>query len=80
MEENENPRRQLNDQWDILDALTLVSFMAQLQNMEEDAVEKDYIHKVIYAISDEIEKLHKENDIIISKLERLEKAVNNENN
>lgn len=39
--------------------------------MEEDAIEKDYIHKVIQAISDEIEKLHKENDIIMEKLDRI---------
>ena len=45
--------------------------MAQIQNMKIDAEEKDYIHDVIKAIADEIQKLHEENDRIESKLNKI---------
>ena len=43
--------------FEALDLLTLISFLAQIQNMNEDTKEKAYIHEVIKAISIEIEKL-----------------------
>lgn len=51
----------------LLDGITIVGFMAQLQNIGDDKVQTDYIRKVIQAIANEIEKLHKENDIIIEQ-------------
>lgn len=58
-----------NQNFEALDILTLISFIAQIQNMNQDAKQKQYIHDVIKAIAEEIEKLHKEND-------RLEKKIN----
>jgi len=60
-----------NNDFSILDVLTVIGFMAQLENMKEDSTEKDLIHKVIVSIADEISKLHKENDIIIEKINEL---------
>jgi hypothetical protein len=51
--------------FEFLDAITIVGFLAQLDNMDKDEKETDYIHKVIDSIANEIEKLHKENEIII---------------
>ena len=39
--------------------------------MEEDEKEKEYIHKVILAIANEIEKLHKENDRLEAKIDKI---------
>lgn len=39
--------------------------------MEEDKIEKDYIHSVIKQIGNEIDKLHYENDLIIEKLDKV---------
>ena len=60
-----------NNNFEALDAITIVSFLAQLQNMEEDEKEKEYIHKVILAIANEIEKLHKENDRLEAKIDKI---------
>lgn len=67
---NNNSRRQLEN-LDMLDALSVISFMAQIQNIEEDNIETEFIHKVIKAIAEEINKLHKENDIIMEKLDKI---------
>lgn len=68
------------EQWDFLDALTLIGFIAQIQNMEKDERETDYIHKVIRAIANEIQKLHNENDLIMMKLNDLEGLIKNDFN
>lgn len=60
-----------NQNFEILDLITLIGFIAQIQNMKIDAEEKDYIHNVIKAIADEIQKLHEENDRIESKLNKI---------
>ena len=49
----------------ILDLLNVFSLWAQVENMDMDKEQSEYIQKVIKAIANEIEKLHKENDIII---------------
>lgn len=51
----------------VLDLLNVFSLWAQIDNMKMDAEHTEYIHKVIKAIADEIEKLHKENDIIMEQ-------------
>ena len=68
------------EQWDFLDALTLIGFIAQIQNMEKDEQETDYIHKVIQAIANEIQKLHNENNLIMMKLNGLEELIKNDFN
>ena len=60
-----------NNQFESLDAITIISFLAQLQNMAEDTKEKEYIHQVIATIATQIEKLHKENDRIEQKLNQI---------
>lgn len=60
-----------NNQFETLDAITIVGFLAQLENMADDSKEKEYIHNVILAIANEIEKLHKENERIEQKLDKV---------
>ena len=55
----------------LLDALTILGFAAQIQNISDDKTQTEYIRKVIQVIADEIEKLHKENDIIIKQNEEI---------
>ena len=71
-----------NNQFETLDVITIVSFLAQLQNMADDEKEKEYIHKVILAISNEITKLHEANDKLEQKLDEILQILKNkkENN
>ena len=55
----------------VLDVITILGYVAQLENIKSDNEQTNYIEKVIKAISDEIEKLHKENDIIIKQNEEI---------
>lgn len=54
-----------------LDMITIAGFLAQIDNMSKDDVQNKYIHKVIKAIAVEIEKLHKENDVIMEQNEEI---------
>lgn len=60
-----------SEDFGFLDMITIASFLAQIDNMDKDDVQNKYIHKVIKAIADEIEKLHKENDIIMEQNEEI---------
>ncbi len=60
-----------NQQFESLDMLTILSFIAQLQNMKQDTEEKRYIHLIIQQIGNEIERLHKENDRIEMKINQI---------
>jgi hypothetical protein len=55
----------------LLDAITIVGFLAQLDNMEQDEKETQYIRTVIQAIANEIEKIHKDNEKIIKQNEEI---------
>ena len=57
--------------FETLDILSILSFIAQMENIKKDNQQQEYIHSVIKAIAVEIEKLHKENDIIIQMLKDL---------
>ena len=70
MKKNNNSNN-ISDNNSLLDAITLVGFLAQLKNIGDDNIQTTYIKKVIQAIADEIEKLHKENDIIIKQNEEI---------
>ena len=61
----------MNNNLESLDLITIISFIAQLQNIEEDKKEKQYIHSVILAIANEIEKLHKQNDRLEQKINQI---------
>ena len=63
-----------NNSFEFLDALTLISFFAQMENLNKDEKYEQFIKKIIMYLIGEIEKLHKENEDIIEKLnEVLEK-------
>lgn len=59
------------EETNILDLLNVFSLWAQIDNMNMDKKQTEYIHKVIKAIADEIDKLHKENNIIIKQNEEI---------
>ena len=58
--------------FDILDILSLVSFMAQIKNMSDDERAALKNNSIIKAVADEIDKLHKENDDIINYLKQVD--------
>lgn len=61
---------------DILDIITMLSFMAQIQNIKEDKAQNIWINKVIKTLFQEINKLHYENELLFKKLEEVENAIN----
>ena len=61
----------------LLDGITLLGFIAQIQNIGDDKVQTEYIRKVIQIIAYEIDKLHKENDIIIEQNKEILKILKN---
>lgn len=61
----------------ILDIITIAGFLAQIDNMNKDDIQNNFIHKVIKAIADEIEKLHKENDKIMEQNEIIIEILKN---
>lgn len=71
---NNNDNKQEN--LDILDIITMLSFMAQIQNIKEDKVQNLWINKVIKTLFQEINKLHYENELLFKKLEEVENAIN----
>lgn len=77
-ENNYNLNKKTN--FNILDDITILSFIAQIKNIDDDKVQTNYIQKVIKAIADEIEKLHKENDIIMQQNEEIIKLLKENNN
>ena len=82
MYENNYNLNNLNNKtsFNILDIITILSFIAQIKNINDDKVQTNYIQKVIKAIADEIEKLHKENDIIMQQNEEIIKLLKGNNN
>ena len=72
---NANNIMQEEQSFEFLDVLAIVSFMAQINNMNKDVKETQYIHKVIKTIGNEIAKLHYENDIIMEQNETIIKIL-----
>jgi hypothetical protein len=64
-------------QLEFLDILTIVSFCTQLSNMSQDEQQTTYINNVIKAISNEIEELHEENNIIIAQNKEIIDLIKN---
>lgn len=60
-----------NKEFSFLDGLTIVSFLTQIKNIENDEQYVRFIKHVIMFLVQEISKLHQENDEIISKLNLL---------
>ena len=70
-----NNNNNFNNSIEGMDLLSIYSLIKQLENMKLDNEQTVYIRKVILAISDEISKLHKENDIIIAQNEEILKIL-----
>ena len=62
----------INRNFDILDLLSLISFLAQMKNMSDDEITALKNNKVIQEFANEVDKLHKENDDIINYLKRVD--------
>ena len=60
-----------NQQFDFLDVITLMGFFAQIENLDKDQKYEEFIKKIIIGLVQEIEKLHKENEYIINKLDQI---------
>lgn len=70
---NNNKQEEIN----FLDIITMVAFIAQLQNMEIDGINTKWIHNVIFSLAKEVQKLHEENDVIINKIDKVLKILEN---
>lgn len=64
-----------NNGLNLLDAMAITSFCAQLANMDGDVEREKYYQQVLKAISYEIELLHKENDEIKEQNEKILKIL-----
>ena len=60
-----------NQQFDFLDVISLMGFFAQMENLDKDQKYEEFIKKIIIGLVQEIEKLHKENEDIINKLNQI---------
>lgn len=65
---NNNINQNLKD----LDIIGLASFFMQADNIRDDNQQKTINQLILQAVAKEIEKLHKENDNIIEKLNKIE--------
>jgi fatty acid/phospholipid biosynthesis enzyme len=65
-----------NQQFEMLDALNIVGFFAQLDNMSKDEEQSKYIQTVIQALTNEVEK----NDIIIKQNNEILKLLKEKHN
>lgn len=54
-----------------MDIINLYSVCKQLENIAFDDQQTKYIRAVIKAIADEIDKLHKENDVIMEQNKKI---------
>ena len=64
-----------DSEFEALDLLNIASFLAQVDNIMSNNEQNKYIYKVIKAISLEIKKLHKENNIIIEQNKEIIKLL-----
>lgn len=65
---NNNINQNLKD----LDIIGLASFFMQADNIRDDNQQKTINQLILQAVAKEIEKLHKENNNIIEKLNKIE--------
>ena len=64
-----------NNQFEILDLIAMISFVMQLQNIQLDDKQQNYIHNVIRALAQQVQKLHQQNDRIETKLNYILKIL-----
>lgn len=66
---NNNITQALQD----IDLIGLASFFMQADNIKDNNQQKQINQLILQAIANEIDKLHKENDNIIEKLNKIER-------
>lgn len=57
---------------DIIDAISIISFFAQLLNMKGDEIDKIKNNSILKAVADELDKLHNENKNTIKILQQVD--------
>lgn len=55
-----------------LDIINIMSFIIQMQNLEEDKKYKGSVQQFEDMVQQEVDKLHKENDLIMQKLDEIQ--------
>ena len=70
---NNNNNNENNKNFNMLDLITVIGFLAQMQNIQGDEKQAQKNNAIIKAISDEIDKLHKENDAIVQAINTMNK-------
>ena len=60
-----------SQQFEFLDGINIVSFIAQVLNMGQNADQDAYVKRVMKAIAHEINLLHQENNIIMRQNEEI---------
>ena len=74
MNNNNNNNNNINNNgFGLIDILTVISFMAQIKNMNDDEITNLKNSSIIKAVANEIDKLHRENDDIINHLKKIDK-------
>ncbi len=64
-----------NNQLEALDLIAIIGFILQIQNIQLDDKQQNYIHNVIKALAQQVEKLHQQNDRIEAKLDQILKIL-----
>lgn len=64
-----------NNELEALDIISIMSFIIQMQNLEEDKKYKGSVQQFEAVVQDEVDKLHKENEIIMQKLDEILKRM-----
>lgn len=64
-----------NNQLEALDLIAIIGFILQIQNIQLDDKQQNYIHNVIKVLAQQVEKLHQQNDRIEAKLDQILKIL-----
>ena len=68
-----NNNNENNKSLNMLDLITVIGFLAQMENMQGDEKQAKKNNAIIKAVADEINKLHKENDAIVQAINTMDK-------
>ena len=62
----------INGNLETLDIISIMSFIIQMQNLEEDKRYKGSVQQFEDVVQKEVDKLHAENEIIMKKLDEIQ--------
>lgn len=65
----------INSNLETLDIINIMSFLIQMQNLDDDKRYKGSVQQFKDFIQEEVNKLHKENEIIMNKLDEIRKEL-----